>query len=603
MENFVVSARKYRPATFDMVVGQASITNTLKNAIKNNHLAQAFLFCGPRGVGKTTCARIMAKTINCENLTENIEACNKCKSCVSFNESNSFNVHELDAASNNSVEDIRNLVDQVRIPPHIGKYKVYVIDEVHMLSTAAFNAFLKTLEEPPAYAKFILATTEKHKIIPTILSRCQIFDFSRITIDDIARQLEFVAKNENIETEYDALHIIAQKADGAMRDALSIFDQIVSFAGNHVTYKAVVENLNVLDYDYFFAMTDHIVNGDNTEILLLYNSIIEKGFEGSHFIGGYSSHLRNLLMCKDPKTIKLMDVGETIKQKYLEQSARCQSAFLIMALDLSNKCDISYRNSNNKRLHIELTLLQISGLLQNTAIQSAQPKASAQLPSADVPKPSPSPKPQASAGQPGPSQTHTSNQSPKSQPQSSPTNQSQVVSEPAPGAITPPRPSIIKSGMGLKSISIKDSDPSDDEDDEKKKESLTHPDDENRPEDRFSETDLHDLWEKLKENYKETSPTIFSALNTHLPLIIDDFTIEIGVDNLIQKGQITEQKPQILSFLRQNLNNYAINFTIGIKEVKKTQKAYLPAEKFQKMIQKNPDIEKLKNDLDLDLIY
>jgi DNA polymerase III subunit gamma/tau len=291
MDNFIVSARKYRPATFDMVVGQASITNTLKNAIKNNHLAQAFLFCGPRGVGKTTCARIMAKTINCESLSENIEACNVCKSCVSFNESNSFNVHELDAASNNSVDDIRSLVDQVRIPPHLGRYKVYVIDEVHMLSQAAFNAFLKTLEEPPAYAKFILATTEKHKIIPTILSRCQIFDFARITINDIAKQLEYVAKNEGIETEPDALQIIAQKADGAMRDALSIFDQIVSFAGDKVTYKAVAENLNVLDYDYFFSMTDHILSVNPTEILLLYNQVIDKGFDGAHFISGFSNHL------------------------------------------------------------------------------------------------------------------------------------------------------------------------------------------------------------------------------------------------------------------------------------------------------------------------
>jgi DNA polymerase-3 subunit gamma/tau len=598
MENFIVSARKYRPATFDMVVGQASITNTLKNAIKNNHLAQAFLFCGPRGVGKTTCARIMAKTINCENLTENIEACNECKSCVSFNESNSFNVHELDAASNNSVEDIRNLVDQVRIPPHIGKYKVYVIDEVHMLSTAAFNAFLKTLEEPPAYAKFILATTEKHKIIPTILSRCQIFDFSRITIDDIARQLEFVAKNESIETEYDALHIIAQKADGAMRDALSIFDQIVSFAGNQVTYKAVVENLNVLDYDYFFAMTDHIINGSNTDILLLYNTIIEKGFEGSHFIGGYSSHLRNLLMCKDSKTIKLMDVGETIKQKYLEQASQCQPGFLIQALDLSNKCDVNYRNSNNKRLHVELTLLQISGLLQGNEIQTAR---TGQLPSANAQKIATNQKQEVNESQSVYSPGQASKEpTPKSASGSS--HHPPVASESTPSAIKPkPGNQITRTGIGPKPISIKDSDPADE--DEKKKDTLTQIDEEDRPEDNFSETDLYDLWDKLKDNYKTSSPTIFSALNTHLPTIIDELTIEIGVDNLIQKDQIQEQKPQILSFLRQNLNNYAVNFIISIKEIKKQQKAYLPAEKFQKMMEKNPDIEKLKNDLDLDLIY
>ncbi len=603
MENFIVSARKYRPATFDMVVGQASITNTLKNAIKNNHLAQAFLFCGPRGVGKTTCARIMAKTINCENLTENIEACNKCKSCVSFNESNSFNVHELDAASNNSVEDIRNLVDQVRIPPHIGKYKVYVIDEVHMLSTAAFNAFLKTLEEPPSYAKFILATTEKHKIIPTILSRCQIFDFARITIDDIAKQLEFVAKNENIETEYDALHVIAQKADGAMRDALSIFDQIVSFAGNQVTYKAVVENLNVLDYDYFFAMTNHIISGNNSEILLLYNTIIEKGFEGSHFIAGYSSHLRNLLMCKDPSTIKLMDVGENIKQKYLEQSAECQPAFLIQALDLSNKCDLSYRNSNNKRLHVELNLLQIAGLLNQNTGKQEPPARSAQLPATESDTLSPNQKPIIKEAKTASTAQYESSQT-QNTTSSAVTHQSNTVNEPAASNSTPPNITGLKrpNSISAHSISIKDSESSAD-DDEKKKDTLDNSDDEFRPEDHFSESDLLDLWEKLKENYKSSSPTIFSALNIHLPVIIDDFTIEIGVDNLIQKDQIVEQKPQILSFLRQNLNNYAINFIISIKEGKKTQKAYLPAEKFQKMMIKNPDIEKLKNDLDLDLIY
>ncbi len=299
MENFIVSARKYRPITFDTVVGQASITGTLKNAIKNNQLAQAFLFCGPRGVGKTTCARILAKTINCQNITENMEACDKCESCTSFNNSASFNIYELDAASNNSVDDIRSLVDQVRIPPQVGKYKVYIIDEVHMLSAAAFNAFLKTLEEPPPYAKFILATTEKHKIIPTILSRCQIFDFKRILIEDIAKHLAFVAGKENIEADTDALHIIAQKADGALRDALSIFDQLVSFAGNHLTYDDVINNLNVLDYDYYFKITDYFLQNDIPSSLILFNEIIDKGFDGQHFLIGLGEHFRNLLVCKD----------------------------------------------------------------------------------------------------------------------------------------------------------------------------------------------------------------------------------------------------------------------------------------------------------------
>lgn len=590
MENFVVSARKYRPATFDMVVGQASITNTLKNAIRNNHLAQAFLFCGPRGVGKTTCARIMAKTINCENLTENIEACNTCKSCVSFNESNSFNVHELDAASNNSVDDIRSLVDQVRIPPHLGKYKVYVIDEVHMLSQNAFNAFLKTLEEPPAYAKFILATTEKHKIIPTILSRCQIFDFSRITIEDIARQLEFVAKNENIETEYDALHVIAQKADGAMRDALSIFDQIVSFAGSNVTYKAVVENLNVLDYDYFFAMTDHILNGHTSEILLLFNTIINKGFDGSHFIGGYSSHLRNLLMCRDAKTVKLMDVGDNIKQKYLDQAGKCPAGFLLKALDISNKCDISYRNSNNKRLHVELSLLQISALFHSpqTVVPAgaASPSMPASAPpSASSPAVTP-PATTATASYPTPPAT-----APSVAPPATP---APPASKPAPTQQAPP-PS---------TFSIKINPTSSDED-EKKKEQLTSLDEEEeRPEDQFSQADLTALWEKLKDQYRNTSPGIFTALNIYPPVMVDEITIEVGVDNLVQKDSFFEQRPQILSFIRKQLNNYAINFTVVVKETtRKVQKAYLPIEKYQKMIEKNPDVEKLKNDLDLDLLY
>ncbi|RLD56240.1 MAG: DNA polymerase III subunit gamma/tau, partial [Bacteroidetes bacterium] len=345
MENFIVSARKYRPQTFDTVVGQSSITNTLKNAIRNEHLAQAFLFCGPRGVGKTTCARILAKTINCENVSENIEACNECESCTSFNNSASFNIHELDAASNNSVDDIRSLVDQVRIPPQVGRYKVYIIDEVHMLSQAAFNAFLKTLEEPPPYAKFILATTEKHKIIPTILSRCQIYDFKRITVEDIALHLANVANQEDIDAEEDGLHIIAQKSDGALRDALSIFDQIVSSAGKKITYKNVVENLNVLDYDYFFKITEAIATGDIVNTLLIINEIFDNGFDGQHFIMGFGEHLRNLLVSKDKSTISLLEVGDKIKNQYLEQSTTCSLGFLIKALDINNKCDIHYKDS------------------------------------------------------------------------------------------------------------------------------------------------------------------------------------------------------------------------------------------------------------------
>ncbi len=372
MDQFIVSARKYRPATFDMVVGQQSITNTLKNAIRNNHLAQAFLFCGPRGVGKTTCARILAKTINCENITENIEACNECESCRSFNQSHSFNVHELDAASNNSVDGIRALVDQVRIPPQVGTYKVYIIDEVHMLSQQAFNAFLKTLEEPPAYAKFILATTEKHKIIPTILSRCQIFDFARITVKDISEQLAWVARQESIQADPNALHIISQKADGAMRDALSIFDQLVSFTGNTITYEQVIENLNVLDYDYFFRMTDLILEEKPSEILLLVNEVLQKGFEGADFITGYSAHLRDLLVCKDPATAKLVEASDDIRAKYVTQAEKCSRELLLQALEINNQADVQYKASSNKRLLLELSLLQVASLVKKKALTKQQ---------------------------------------------------------------------------------------------------------------------------------------------------------------------------------------------------------------------------------------
>ncbi|RIH63612.1 DNA polymerase III subunit gamma/tau [Mariniphaga sediminis] len=362
MENFIVSARKYRPDSFDTVVAQSSITTTLKNAIKNSQLAHAYLFCGPRGVGKTTCARIFAKTINCSNLSPEVEACNECESCKAFNTSRSFNIHELDAASNNSVDDIRQLIDQVRIPPQVGKYSVYIIDEVHMLSSQAFNAFLKTLEEPPKHAIFILATTEKHKIIPTILSRCQIFDFNRIGISDIAGHLEYVAKNEGVTAEKEALNIIAQKADGAMRDALSIFDQIVSFSGKDITYQDVISNLNVLDYDYYFRLVEHFVKNEVPDSLMIFDDILNHGFDGHHFINGLSSHLRNLLVCKDPVTVQLLEVSGEIKDRYKVQAASCENDFLLKALEISNECDMQYKMSQNKRLLVELAIVRIAQL-------------------------------------------------------------------------------------------------------------------------------------------------------------------------------------------------------------------------------------------------
>ncbi|MBI9065639.1 MAG: DNA polymerase III subunit gamma/tau [Salinivirgaceae bacterium] len=363
MDNFIVSARKYRPDNFASVVGQKSITTTLKNAIQNNHMAHAYLFCGPRGVGKTTCARIFAKTINCQSLINETEPCNECESCVSFNKDRSYNIHELDAASNNTVDDIRNLIDQVRIPPQLGKYSVYIIDEVHMLSTSAFNAFLKTLEEPPEHAIFILATTEKHKILPTILSRCQTFNFSRITVEDATMHLAYVATQENVTAETEALNIIAQKADGAMRDALSIFDQIVSFSGNEITYENTIANLNVLDYDYYFKLVKAFLNEDISSCLTYFDEILDKGFDGLHFIAGLSKHLRDLLVSKDEKTLQLLEVGANIKAQYLEQSKECTPWFLFQALKVTNETEINYKSNQNKRLAIELALIKLCNLL------------------------------------------------------------------------------------------------------------------------------------------------------------------------------------------------------------------------------------------------
>lgn len=360
MNEFIVSALKYRPLTFDTVVGQSSITNTLKNSIVSGHMSHAYLFCGPRGVGKTTCARIFAKAINCMTPTEAAEACGTCESCKAFTEHRSYNIHELDAASNNSVDGIRSLTDQVRIPPQVGKYSVYIVDEVHMLSTAAFNAFLKTLEEPPAHAVFILATTEKHKIIPTILSRCQTFDFKRIEVNDAISHLANVAQKEGVSIEPEALNVIAQKADGGMRDALSVFDQVVSFCGNTITYKQVIENLNVLDYDYYFGLVDTFFKNDIRAGLLIFDEVLNKGFDGHDFINGLASHFRDLLMSRDAQTIRLLEVGESVRDKYKIQSEQCPEPFLISALKLCNECDLNYKISKNKRLLVELTLIRIA---------------------------------------------------------------------------------------------------------------------------------------------------------------------------------------------------------------------------------------------------
>lgn len=364
MENFVVSARKYRPSNFNSVIGQTSLITTLKNAIQRKQLAQAYLFCGPRGVGKTTCARIFAKTINCLNPTPEMEACNECESCKAFKEQRSFNIHELDAASNSSVEGIRKLIEQVRVPPQIGKYSVYIIDEVHMLSQSAFNAFLKTLEEPPAHAIFILATTEKHKILPTILSRCQIYDFNRIRVEDTVKYLEYIANEENVAYEVEGLNVIAQKSDGALRDALSIFDQVVSYSDNNITYQKVIENLNVLDFQYYFTLTENFLKADYASSLRIFDELLSKGFDVQQFVSGMSDHLRNLLVCKDPVTAQILEVGAAIAERYIKFATECSTDFLIKALDVVNQSDITYRQSSNQRLHIELLLIRLCGLNQ-----------------------------------------------------------------------------------------------------------------------------------------------------------------------------------------------------------------------------------------------
>ncbi len=559
MENFIVSARKYRPQTFDSVVGQKSITNTLKNAIRNNQLAQAFLFCGPRGVGKTTCARILAKTINCEHLSPAMEACDKCQSCVSFNENGSFNIYELDGASNNTVDEIRNLVDKVRIPPQMGKYKVYIIDEVHMLSASAFNAFLKTLEEPPAYAKFILATTEKHKIIPTILSRCQIFDFTRISVEDIARHLNYVATNEGIySAEESALHIIAQKADGAMRDALSIFDQLVSFAGKELTYETVLENLNVLDYDYFFNITGHILEGDISSTLLTINEIFDKGFEGQHFLIGFGEHIRNLLVCKDPFTVKLLETAPAIRSQYLNQSALCPVDFLLTVLEINNKCDLSYKVSNNKRLHLELALMQMCQILKN------------------VEKRIPDVIPQSS---------------------SRPASTSKPASPPKPSE--PLKPKTSKAFPGT--LSIKEMTSSKVEEIEYEAPQAKDKTDEYGNSDIFSLEQLETAWDKFAESLHSSMPHLSTTLKKHRPVLKEDFLIEFCVDNKVLAEDLTQKRNDLLVFLISQLKNTKIHLQIIVPDHPTGVRPYTDREKFGRMAEKNPDLLNLREQLDLEI--
>ncbi|MEO5570823.1 MAG: DNA polymerase III subunit gamma/tau [Bacteroidia bacterium] len=579
MNEFVVSARKYRPAIFDTVIGQAAITTTLKNAIKNNHLAQAFLFCGPRGVGKTTCARILAKTINCTNLSENTEACNTCESCVSFDNNQSFNIYELDAASNNSVDDIRSLVEQVRFPPQLGKFKIYIIDEVHMLSAAAFNAFLKTLEEPPPYAIFILATTEKHKIIPTILSRCQIFDFNRIKVEDIATHLEWIAEKENVTAEPDALHIIAQKADGALRDALSMFDQIVSFAGNKVTYKDVISNLNILDYDYYFRITDDILAGNLSSVLLTFNELLSEGFDGHHFINGLSSHFRDLLVCKDASTLQLLEVSKNIKEKYKKQSQETPAQLLFHLLDISNRSDVEYRSAKNQRLHIELALmkmcrLQISDVSEkksevSIALKNIPANATASLQASHAVKTE-----EVKATIPPPSVVEESKLVIE-KPQVNSTAKTPSIKVPS---ITKPK-----------------------EDNKETEKKINEADAFSFEDKSFTADELNTSWSEYAKKIGDTRKQLFSTMNKRKPVLKDDFTIEVIVDNKMQADEIFSEQQSLLPFLKKNLSNRQLKIVSTIIEVKdKPDEAYTAKEKFMKMVEKNPALDTLRTQFDLE---
>lgn len=578
MEHFIVSARKYRPQTFKDVVGQQAITNTLLNAIENNHLAQALLFTGPRGVGKTTCARILAKMINSDG-TETTD------------EDFAFNIFELDAASNNSVDDIRNLTDQVRIPPQVGKYKVYIIDEVHMLSQAAFNAFLKTLEEPPKHCIFILATTEKHKIIPTILSRCQIFDFKRITVTDAKNYLKYIADEQNISAEDDALHIIAQKADGAMRDALSIFDRVVSFSGKNLTRQAVTENLNVLDYETYFESTDLILENKIPELLLRFNNTLAKGFDGHHFIAGLASHFRDLLVSKTQETIELLEVGDETKTKYLEQSKKASHEFLMQGINLANDCDLKYKTSKNQRLLVELCLMQLASITfdgekknsKHYIIPASYFKSKGITP---IPVKVPKPKEQ-----------NTISENLKEEDELEVSNSNTAAIEAL--QVKEPPKIILKqdskrtSGLSLRSIKAK-------------KEHLIKQMDviineEDLPKDPFTEKELITVWNNyIKELKNDGKHILASILSIDTPKVID-CTINLEFPNETNKIEVERQQYDLLAYIRKTLNNFDINLSITVNEILEKQYVYSTKEKFEKLKEKNPNIAILRKTFDLDV--
>ena len=617
MENYIVSARKYRPSTFESVVGQRALTTTLKNAIATQKLAHAYLFCGPRGVGKTTCARIFAKTINCMTPTADGEACNQCESCVAFNEQRSYNIHELDAASNNSVDDIRQLVEQVRIPPQIGKYKVYIIDEVHMLSASAFNAFLKTLEEPPRHAIFILATTEKHKILPTILSRCQIYDFNRISVEDTVNHLSYVASKEGISAEPEALNVIAMKADGGMRDALSIFDQVVSFTGGNITYKSVIDNLNVLDYEYYFRLTDCFLANKVSDALLLFNDVLNKGFDGSHFITGLSSHFRDLLVGKDPVTLPLLEVGASIRQRYQEQAQKCPLPFLYKAMKLCNECDLNYRISKNKRLLVELTLIQVAQLTTEGDDVSGgrSPKKTIKPVFSQPAAAQPSQVASASSVQQAPVHSSpasvTANVTPNRQPQMattarpvSPSATNTTSSAPLPGAGIP---SVAKEErkvpvMKMSSLGVSIKNPQRDQ--AAQNATVAHVPRVQQPEQdsNFNERDLNYYWQEYAGQLPKEQVAIAKRMQVLRPVLLNNSTtFEIVVDNEIAAKDFTALIPELQDYLRVRLKNSKVVMTVRVSAPTETVRAVGRVEKFQMMSQKNQALMQLKEEFGLEL--
>lgn len=613
MDKYIVSARKYRPATFDSVVGQHTLTTTLKNAIEQKKLAHAYLFCGPRGVGKTTCARIFAKTINCLAPQENGEACDHCESCQAFNEQRSYNVYELDAASNNSVDDIRELIEQVQVPPQLGKYKVFIIDEVHMLSPAAFNAFLKTLEEPPAHAIFILATTEKHKILPTILSRCQIYDFSRMTVNDMMQHLEYVAKQEGITYEAEALHVIAEKADGGMRDALSIFDQVASYCEGNITYEKVIEDLNVLDYDEYFATTDLLLRGDIPQTMLRLNHILSKGFEANYFIGGLASHFRNLLMSREEATLPLLDVSEKVRQRYHEQALRCEPKLLYRVLKLCNDCDINYRTARNKRLLVEITLIQVAqvatgdedagcGRRPTRRLKPIFQTASIPQPAVQAPQPSREPRVAyrpATAQQVDTTPSQVSEQSRAAQASAS---LMQQLGNTATGH-TPSRGARTLSINALRTQYHNHAQPGTNT--VQSVTQTTNPPHGSSPissrlEYPFTVDQLTYYWYSFAQNLPKEQTAMAGRMKSMKPQISENWLIEVEVENEMVEQYMHELQIPLMNYLRTNLRNDAITLKFHITANNVTR-AFSRTEQFKEMLEECTALATLKEKLNLEL--